>query len=204
MFFNNDININYYYYSGTKILKKISIKSNELSNLNFSLGDYISIKGHPKAKGVSLKLKPPNGWKIEEGDRPNIVKKFVYKGNTYLIMVRDNATFFSRDEIRELLSDNEYVNELMGEMNSVLIDSETLYKKIVTVDTYPTLEFTIRGKEEKSGYNIKFRMKYWVIFYEDKIVFLQCAGLDGKEFETFESLYNQITNSVIFPEQYIY
>lgn len=202
MFFNNDINVNYYYYSDTKLLKTISIKSKELSNLNFSLGDYISIKGHPKAKGVSLKLRPPNGWKIEEGDRPNIVKKFVYKGNTYLIMVTDNATFFSRDEVRELLFDDEYVNEFIEEASSYLKDSETISKKIVTVDTYPTLVFTIRGIEEKSGYNIKFRMKNWIIFYEDKVVFLQCAGLDGKEFKTLESLYNLITNSVIFPEQY--
>lgn len=92
IFFNNDIDVDFHYYFGNKLQKKVSIKSKEFSNLNFALGDFLSIDGHPKAKGINLKIKPPVGWKIEEGDRPNIVKKFVYENNSYMIITKDESS----------------------------------------------------------------------------------------------------------------
>ncbi len=203
-YFNNDINVEYQYFFENRLREKISIKSYELTSLNFKLGDYISIDGHPKAKGVNLKLKPPMGWQIEEGDRPNIVKKFLFKNNNYMIIVKDNIMFFSRNEISELLSDDEYVNEFLLEASSILSNQQILYHRIVSVDKYPSLEFTMRGEMERLGVKMKIRQKCWMIFFEDKIVYLQCSGLDNNEFTALEKLYNLITNSVIFPEQYDY
>ncbi len=202
MFFKNDINVDFHYYFGNKLQKRISVKSIEFSNLNFDIGDYISIKGHPKAKGVNLKLKPPNGWEIKEGDRPNIVKKFVYDNNSYMIIVKDNITFFSRNEVRELLEDEDYVNEFITDASSFLRNPEILNHNIVTIDKYPSLVFTMKGQMERSGIKMSLIFKNWIVFYEDKIVFLQCGGLNNKEFYSLEGLYNLITNSVIFPEQY--
>jgi hypothetical protein len=201
LYFNNEINVDFQYYYENKLRTRITIKSNEFSNLNFSLGDYISLKGHPDAKGVDMKIKIPLGWKIAEGDRPNIIKTFAYKGNTYLIIIKDNATFFSRNEIRKTLTPD-YIKEFISESSTYFKNAETVNYQIVTLDSYPTLEFTIKGNKEISGYDLKMIMKTWVIFYEDKIILLQCVGLDGKEFNTLEPLYNLITNSVIFPEQY--
>lgn len=202
MFFKNDINVDFYYYFGNKLQKRISVKSIEFSNLNFDIGDYISIKGHSKAKGVNLKLKPPIGWEIREGDRPNIVKKFVYGNNSYMIIVKDNITFFSRNEVREFLEDEDYVNDFITDASSSVQNPEILNHNIVTIDKYPTLVFTMKGQMERSGIKMSLIFKNWIIFYEDKIVLLQCGGLNNKEFNTLEGLYNLITNSVIFPEQY--
>jgi hypothetical protein len=202
IFFNNDIDVDFHYYFGNKLQKRVSIKSNEFSDLNFDLGNYISIEGHPKAKGVNLKLKPPVGWAIEEGDRPNIVKKFVYDNNSYMIIVKDNITFFSRNEVRELLEDDVYVNEFISDASSFLQYPEILNHDIVTIDKYPTLVFTMKGQMERSGIKMSLIFKNWIFFYEDKIVFLQCGGINNNEFYTLEGLFNLITNSVIFPEQY--
>jgi len=202
IFFNNDIDVDFHYYFGNKLQKRVSIKSNEFSNLNFDLGNFISIEGHPKAKGVNLKLKPPIDWKIEEGDRPNIVKKFVYENNSYMIIVKDNITFFSRNEVSELLEDDDYVNEFISDASSFLQYPEILNHDIVTIDKYPTLVFTMKGQMERSGIKMSLIFKNWIIFYEDKIVFLQCGGINNNEFYTLEGLFNLITNSVIFPEQY--
>lgn len=202
IFFNNDIDVDFHYYFGNKLQKRVSIKSNEFSDLNFNLGNFISIEGHPKAKGVNLKLKPPIGWAVEEGDRPNIVKKFVYDNNSYMIIVKDNITFFSRNEVRELLEDNDYVNEFISDASSFLQYPEILNHDIVTIDKYPTLVFTMKGQMERSGIKMSLIFKNWIIFYEDKIVFLQCGGINNREFYTLEGLFNLITNSVIFPEQY--
>jgi len=201
-YFLNDINVDFYYYKGNSLIEKVSIKSNEFSTFNFELGEYLSIKGHPKAKNVNLKLKPPNNWKIKEGDRPNIVKKFVQGNNSYMIIVKDNITFFSRNEIRELLEDDNYVNDFIADFSSFLQNPKILGHSIITVDKYPTLVFTMKGQMERSGIRMSLIFKNWIVFYEDKIVFLQCGGLDNKEFYSLERLYNLITNSVIFPEQY--
>ena len=71
-------------------------------NINYSyspqLGEYLSLKDHPKAKGVNMKIKVPIGWEVKDGDRPNIVKKFIKGDNVYLIQIRDNITFFSRNK----------------------------------------------------------------------------------------------------------
>jgi len=201
-YFNNNINVELQYYYGNRLRKRITIKSNEFSDLNFSLGDYISIRGHPKAKGVNLKIKKPIGWELKEGDRPNIVMIFTYEINSYMIMVKDNITFFSKNESGELFRDDEYVREMISETNSFLKDAELINKRVVTIDSYPSFEFTIKGQLERSEISLKMKMKFWVIYYEDKIVFLLCNGLDNREFSTLEGLFNLMTNSVIFPDQY--
>ena len=204
IYYNSDVNVDFHYYSGNKLLKKISIKSKEFSNLHFKLGDFISIHGHPKAKGVNLKIQTPIDWEIEEGDRPNIVKKFVYGTNSYVIIIKDNFAFVSKNEAKEFYNDNEFLTEFISEYSSVLNESEILKQEIVTIDKYPALALTLKGSMERSGINIEMTMKNWIIFFEDKIVFLQCGGVSGKDFNALEGLYNLITNSVIFPEQYSY
>lgn len=201
-YFLYDIDVDFYYFKENSLIKKVSIKSNEFSTYNFELGEYLSIKDHIKSKDVNLKLKVPQGWEVKEGDRPNIVKKFTKDGNTYLILIKDNMTFFSRSESKELLSDESFVNEFVEESSSFMKNSDVIDKSVVTIDTYPSVTFKVRGKMERSGVTIPMIMRCWVVFYEDKIVFLQSMGIDNAEFKALEQLYFLITNSVIFPDQY--
>lgn len=200
--FLNDIDVDFCYYKGNSLIKKVSVKSNEFSTYNFELGEYLSIKDHKKSKDVNLKLKVPQGWEVSEGDRPNIVKKFTKDGNTYLILIKDNVTFFSRRESKELLSDESLVNEFIEESSSFMKNSEVIDKSVVTVGTYPALSYKVSGKVERLGTTLTMIMRCWVVFYEDKVVFLQSSGFDNAEFRALEILYLLITNSVIFPDQY--
>ena len=202
VFFLNNVNADFYYFKDNTISKKISIKSNEFSTYNFKLGDYISAKDHPKAKDVNLKLKVPIGWEILEADRPNIVKKFVNGNNSYMILIKDHMTFFSRKEAKEMLSDEEFNNELIDGASSFLKNPQILNQNVITVDTYPALEFTVKGEAERLGNKFGMIMKFWFIFYEDKVIALQGGGMDNAEFKVLEYLYTSITNSVVFPEQY--
>ena len=201
-YFLYDIGVDFYYYKGNSLIKKVSVKSNEFSTFTFELSEYLSIKDHNKSKDVNLKLKVPQGWEVKEGDRPNIVKKFTKDGNTYLILIKDNMTFFSRSESEELLSDDSFVNEFVEESSSFLKNPEVIDKSVVTIDTYPSVTFKVRGKMERSGITIPMIMRCWVVFYEDKMVFLQSMGIDNAEFKALEQLYFLVTNSVIFPDQY--
>lgn len=205
-YFLNNNDVDYYYNKGNSLAKRVSVKSNEFSTFNLALGEYVSIKNHPKAKGVNLKLKVPVGWGVKEGDRPNIVKKFTNEGNTYLILIKDNLTFFSRKQIRSALQEDnsveEFVQEFVQDASSFLKNPQVTDQSVVTIDTYPAIQFKVNGKMERLGLTFPVIMKCWVVFYEDKIVFLQGMGIDNNEFRALELLYTLITNSVIFPEQY--
>lgn len=201
-YFLHNIDADFYYFKGNSLSKKVSVKSNEFSTFDLKLGEYITIKEHPKAKEVNLKLKVPVDWEVKEGDRPNIVKKFVNEGNTYLILIKDNGTFFSRKQAKEALQEENFVHEYVQEVSSSLKSAQVLDQSIVTIDTYPSVQFKVKGKVERSGLTFPVILKCWVVFYEDKIIFLQAFGIDNQEFRALEQLYSLITNSVIFPEQY--
>jgi hypothetical protein len=210
-YFDNDIDVDYYYFNGNRLEKKISIKSEEFAassssrksaSPNNQLGDYLSLKEHPKAKGVNLKIKVPIGWEVQEGDRPNVVVKFVKAGSNYLIGIKDNATFISRNEAKESFHDQEFKNSLIEEYSSIFQNPEILSDKIVTVDNYPALELDIKGSFERLGKRFGIRTKVWFILYEDKTIYFQGMGLDNGGYKGLSSFFNLISNSVIFPDQY--
>ena len=119
-----------------------------------------------------------------------------------MILIKDHMTFLSRKEAKEMLSDEEFNDELIDGASSFLKNPQILNKNVITVDTYPTLEFTVKGEAERLGYKFGMIMKFWFIFYEDKVIALQGGGMDNAEFKVLEYLYTSITNSVVFPEQY--
>jgi hypothetical protein len=201
-FFSQNIDVNFYYYKGNSISKKVSIKSNEFSIFNFPLGEYISINNHPKAKGVNLKIKAPVGWEVKEGNRPNIVKMFVNDGNTYLILIKNNVTFYSRKQIQDMFKEEKNMKEFVQEASSFLKNPQIIDHSIVTIDNYTAVQFKVKGKIERTGIIFSVIFKSWVVFYEDKIVFFQSVGTDNDEFKSLEKVYAQITNSIIFPDQY--
>lgn len=202
LFFEQNINVNINYYKGNLLVNRVSIKSREFSTFNFNLGEYFSLKDHPKMKDVNLKIKAPVGWEITEGNRPNIVKKFMHGTNTYMISIKDNITFFSRKEAIEILSDEEYVVGIISELISSFEEPILIDHKIVIIDTYPALEFVFSGKRKRLDYNFEMFTKNWMIYYEDKLVFVQGAGGNEFDFNALEQLYELITSSIIFPDQY--
>lgn len=183
-----------------------NIEKTIYKNINFSLstqiGEYLSIKDHPKAKGVNLKIQVPVGWEVKEGDMPNIVKKFVKGDNVYLIQIFDNVTFYSRKQSRESIQKESFVSDLIQKESSFLKNFEVLEQSIITIDTYPAIQYKVKGEIEQMGNKVSFIMKSWLILYEDKFIILQSMASNNLNFNENEQLYSLITNSVIFPEHY--
>jgi hypothetical protein len=169
---------------------------------NIQLGEYHSIKDHPKAKGVNLKVKVPKGWKVEEGDRPNVVVKFVNGSDLFLVMVKDTETFISKKDAKELFEDQEFITELTGAYNSQFKQWTLLDKKVVTIDNYPALELVVSGSGERVGVKFEMVMKTWYFFYEDKFIYLQGGGIKSNTWAAKSQLYSLTANSVILPDQY--
>ena len=141
----NGIDLKFFYYNENKLIKKVEISNSHSTFIKYELDDYINLDGHPKGKDVNIKLKPPADWKIVQEDRPNIVKKFVDESNMFLILIKENATFFSRNESREILSDEDYTEDFFSESGKIFTNYEAFNKRIITIDTYPTLEYMISG-----------------------------------------------------------
>ena len=85
---------------------------------------------------------------------------------------------------------------------SLLSSPNILSKNIITIDNYPALELKINGTYERMGKNISNTMKFWYLFYEDKIIVLQASIYDQSESRALEKIYFLITNSIILPDQY--
>ena len=79
LYFEESITLNYTYFKKKSPATVITIRPHELSPISFKLGDYITIKDHPKSKGINLQIRPPLNWSVVEGNGPNIVKKFTDK-----------------------------------------------------------------------------------------------------------------------------
>jgi hypothetical protein len=169
---------------------------------NIQLGEYHSIKDHPKAKGVNLKVKVPKGWKVEEGDRPNVVVKFVNGNDLFLVMVKDAETFISKKDAQELFEDEEYISELMGAFNSQFSRWSLLEKKIVTLENRPTLELVVSGTNERLGVKFEMVLKTWYFFYEDRFIYLQGSTVKSPSWAAKSQLFSLVANSVILPDQY--
>lgn len=206
LYFQNGINFELQYYKNNKLYQKFYIDSKEF--VTSELGNFISIKGHPKSLGVDMQLKIPENWKVEEGDRPHVVKKFSYSTNSYMynsfiITITENIMFVSRKEARDLFENEEDAKIILNNLSKGLFNKpQILNYRTITIDRYPALEFTVKGIKERVGIEMNLKSRCWIIFYEDKIISLLAGSLDNGEFERMEPIYTKIINSIIFPEQY--
>ena len=202
-YYENEININYYYYKGNSLIKAVKYKYNDFSPYDISLGEYLDLKGHAKSKGVNFKIKVPHGWEVREGNLPNVIKVFSFNQNLMSILVKDNLTFFSRSQAEELLSDQEFTDDFILNSGTAVSNGEIIDKSVMTIGTYPSLTFKIRGDVEQSGINFSAITRSWIIYYEDKLIVLNALGIKESDFEAYEKLYLMVINSIVFPEQYL-
>ena len=203
-YFKNGLSADFYYWDGLILKKKISIQSYEFSPYDFSLGEYLSVFNHKKSKGVNFKIKVPIGWEVMEGNRPNVVKKFVKDDYVYTIVIKENSTFFSRKEGSDILNDEESSNEFIQEVVEILDNSELIDKAIISIDSYPTLFFKIKGEVNYSGVKLNVISYQYIMFYEDKIIFFNGLYNFGNYSKNIMSdkIFKLITNSLILPDQY--
>jgi hypothetical protein len=202
LFFQDDIDVEYQFYTGNKLRDKIHINSTEFANTQTDKD--ITIKGHPKSHGVDMNLKIPTYWKVEESKIEQVVMSFSYNMiNKFGVEISDNSMFISRKEARELFEKESTANEFITRVLSTSYKNYNLLNhRIITINTYPALEFTSSGLLEQAGIEVPMKCRNWLILYEDKFILFSAISLDNGEFERMEPIYFQIINSIIFPEQY--
>ena len=194
----------YHYVRGQNIVSRAYIPSSELGEKTklTNLGDYVSFRSHPKAKGVNIKVKQPIKFELLEGARPNIVAKFNNKENNlvYLVQINNFPYFISRTSISNELSSPSEIESFALEFISGF-DAEYISSKLVEVDQYPAVEIIYEQPYEILDQKKHMRIVSWVIPYEDKLINLSGFS-EGSTFEKNYYVFFNITNSVVFEDQY--
>ena len=190
---NNRINVVYRYYYKGVLFKEITIKHgdwdafvsladgnnkeiDEPLNPSFELGDYISFKDNPKAKGVNIKVRKPIGWELRSGTGPNTLFNFTNGEIIFSIVITELPTFLSKNEAKESLKNEEEVNLLESFVlrgYNIAANNESaaiISSNPTTINSYPALETVTKAKFESAGIIENAIFLTWSIFYEDRSI----------------------------------
>jgi hypothetical protein len=200
--FNEKIDTSFVYFKKNSAPLMIDIRYREYSPFNFDLGEYISIKNHPKSKSINFKIQPPKDWLVEEGNGPNTVTKFTYKGNTFSVMTKEAPTFFSKSEARKEFSDldGSFFDDILRECGR--LSGRMISNSLVTIGSYPAVEAEYVCLQEIAGVKFELFTVSWMIFFEDKVVMLMGMGGNEVEFQELKKLYLLVAATGSFPERF--
>jgi len=190
----------------------LSFQFSEKPELEFLSGftKVYKTSNHPKAKNTDWQIRVPMSWKAIEGNRPNIIQKFVSDNGSglqmMLLLVKDipvpNGSIISQEEINNFFSEQEIKSIVPEDGNFIS------YKKM-NFDGFNggMLEFEQEGKQ--LDMTNKVRMIQYMFIYKGKLYSLQTMVLssDSKtdlsdSMQKYFTLFQLVANSIVVNDQY--
>lgn len=170
-----------------------------------------STKGNPKAKGVDLSLEYPKSWRAIDGDRPNIVQKFVSDSGrglefaTISVRALPAGVTPTKDDIDETFSPE-------GLKDMVPAGARIVESKRTKIDGQPAGYCAYLLADERATLKMLLRVQNSVVYYRGHVVFVAftIGDSDAKgsvekveaRARQFASLFQLMANSVIIHNQY--
>jgi hypothetical protein len=163
--------------------------------------------GHPKAKGIRVTVEYPSSWQAEEGQRPNVVQKFIGKddsGNSVqaMLLIMD-VPFLGRLTKDEMLKE-ESLRNLVKEMGGTFQKSGT-----TKIESEPAAWVIFTQDIERVGMTVRTKNLMYLLMYKGKWIQLGCAigGLlndptTEARFNEYLPVFQLIGNSVILPDKW--
>jgi hypothetical protein len=170
-----------------------------------------STKDHPKAKGVNFTIAYPSSWAAAEGERPNIVQKFVSGGGrgleSVMIITKElplsPGAVLTEEDMRDLFT----LSELRGMLpdGAIFVGAQS-----TEIEGTPAgiLEYVIRG--ERAG--VEFQIQTWTLnFISGKILVQIQFGVGGptrsdigvsRRMAVFKPLFVLMANSIVLPDKW--
>jgi len=162
-----------------------------------------------KAKGLKYQFDVPKSWVAKEGNRPNIVQKFVSQNGhgMDIIMTRvgviPEITNVSAEDVKQMLESGDA--KLMLPKNADFIKG-----RFVTIDNIPGVSLEYKAQQmyldkELFSHNIDF-----YLYYQNKIISINCAvgaskgnesKLDGV-FNNYKTLFDFVAGSFVLQNQW--
>jgi hypothetical protein len=149
----------------------------------------IDLSGHTKAKGLNVKLKYPNDWEVKEGERPNIVKKFVKNYSDGIAMMMFQVNNIPKEAVSEIKSfTTKDMEEVFSELGTVLSISKT---RLEQEDAFIG---DLIIKMERVNFKPIQRQRVVSLIYKEKWIYLWCGyiGHPSLNEEQIEQRYKSI------------
>lgn len=169
-------------------------------------------KDHPKAKGLNISIEYPQNWEATEGERPNIVQKFIRTfddGSSVicLILIKDlpsQAEIYSDEDIAEEMFSEEVMRSMFQG------DSKLLEHKRTKYDGQPGALSSFVMIQENSGVQIFSYILQHAFIYSNKMISIQCmvGGLSANRekldelYSSYSLLFIQIGNSIVIHDKW--
>lgn len=180
---------------------------------DFSDGNYYyyNSKGHIKSNGINLRIKIPNEFNQEEGNRPHIVQKFTYTNDSVQAVI-----ILIIGELEYAPSEAEKKDVFVKDVRSILYNTKMNYEYIggisTTIDGLLGSMITVKTSENKIGIKIISKSLFVSTIYSNKLIQFMFTVSPMKEinnsvkldslYTQFELLFKLITNSIIIDNQW--
>lgn len=166
-------------------------------------------RGNPKSQGIWITVKYPQGWEAKEGERPNIVKKFVLNKPTYSVMMMLQVKKVPKEAIPEMpnLSIADWT-EVFSELTPGAI--ATGIKKIHH-ENRPGVIGDVTMKLERAGISAWQKQRIMYIFFKDVMIGAWCGVVGyptlskeqvASQFELYANECFKFINSLTLMDQY--
>lgn len=167
-------------------------------------------KGHPKSKNTDWQIKIPKSWIAKEGDRPNIIKKFISDYGTgmqiVLLMVQEMPLpenyKFSKAELDDLFSEKE-IKEFVPRGGKFISFQKMKFDGCDGCMLEYELSTTTLDQK------LKNRVAFFMFIYGNKMYSVQCYISSGKpvgdltsEMKKFMPLFRHIASSVVVNDKW--
>ncbi|MBN2182244.1 MAG: hypothetical protein JW715_10045 [Sedimentisphaerales bacterium] len=171
-----------------------------------------STKSHPKSEGLDISLEYPQSWRMEEGERPHIVQKFIGSSSgdlvpSCLILIRDQPLFlklFPSKGLSDVMFTQENLKEMIPESGIFIESEQTEY------DGQRGAWMTYIIRNERAGMSVETYMLQHMFLYSGKLVLLQCSvsGItEDKElledaFNSYLPVFQMMANSIVIQDKW--
>ncbi|MBU4231584.1 MAG: hypothetical protein L6277_07940 [Desulfobacterales bacterium] len=168
-------------------------------------------KDHPKAKGCDFQISYPASWRPKEGERPNIIQKFISQNGhgleVVMLMVKDLSLppgyKPSHQELEEFFTEKDL-------MEMVPEGARVISAKPIVLDNHKGGMILFDQTLQRLDMTITMRSLHFITISSGKMIFMQCmvSTLPGKEaelqerFNRFEPLFKLMANRFILQDQY--
>ena len=183
--------------------------SDDASAFQSGAAPKFSTKGHPKSKGAAFTIKYPPSWAAKEGERPNIVQKFVSESGRGLEMAMILTKSIPPDE-QFSQADVESALSPEGLKDYLPSDARLLSVKTTKVEGEPAGLIEFSRRMERAGAELDTQILMMVFFQERTMVSIQfqigalpshSADLP-RRFEKLRPLFNMMMNSIVFDDKW--
>ena len=162
-------------------------------------------KNHPKAKGVWMTVRYPQIWQAMEGERPNIVQKFVgeYGGINGMLMVQiKNAEADIESECKGMSAKD--WGEVFKEPGITTLNPRPIHH-----DNQPGAILDFSQSAERAGMSYHSYHRIMVVCYKRNLVMAWCGSVEATSAQKVRGNMNvlaplctQYLNSVVLMDKY--